>query len=495
MTTSKLLAFASALLLAAAGFASAEEPVGASPADELVAELPAEPVEEIPGESAGTEPSDSAGAEPAEMEPASAEPADAAPSEATAEAPAAMPEEAAGGGEAEADAGADPTLSDAASTPSEDPAAAAAEIPTELADSDPMTDPAAAEPEVEAAAPEQALGEVGYDQDGRQGRIHVVVSGDTLWDVSDAYLGTPWVWPSIWKDNQEIENPHLIFPDDRIWITPWEMRKITAAEAEALLAGSPAAADPEPMAAAEPEELAAAPALTPVRAEQPTFIVSNREMVGLVTAETVEASASVVSAVVKDKVMLSQDDRVWIGIGEDETEKGDQFTIFRVQEKVYDPETGRMLGYHVNFLGWTEVTEVHAETASAVIRESTLDIEIGDRLMRRTPPVEEIAIQPSPDDVDGQISFMAYQRTLVGSLEFVYLNRGTLDGIEVGSPLQVYRQSFKARETVRGEHVEVPARVIADLLVVKAEPEVSVALIRHTEGELARGDRFRGHND
>jgi nucleoid-associated protein YgaU len=65
-----------------------------------------------------------------------------------------------------------------------------------------------------------ALGPIGHDAQGRPGRIHVVRAGDTLWDISDAYLGTPWVWPSIWQDNTaEVENPHLIFPD-RIWISP-----------------------------------------------------------------------------------------------------------------------------------------------------------------------------------------------------------------------------------------------------------------------------------
>ena len=88
-------------------------------------------------------------------------------------------------------------------------------------------------------APGTPLGAVGWDSEGRQGRIHVVVPGDTLWDISNAYLGTPWVWPSIWNDNGDIENPHEIYPQDRIWITPTEMRKLTAEEAEAFLAGEP----------------------------------------------------------------------------------------------------------------------------------------------------------------------------------------------------------------------------------------------------------------
>ncbi len=94
------------------------------------------------------------------------------------------------------------------------------------------------------------LGEIGYDEQGRAGRIHIVVSGDTLWDISDAYLGTPWVWPSVWTDNRDIENPHLIVPGDRIWITAGEMRRVTAEEAERLLAGEPLSED-QPASAAD----------------------------------------------------------------------------------------------------------------------------------------------------------------------------------------------------------------------------------------------------
>jgi hypothetical protein len=38
----------------------------------------------------------------------------------------------------------------------------------------------------------------------------------------------------------------------------------------------------------------------------------------------------------------------------------------------------------------------------------------------------------------------------------------------------------------------VPERVVAQLLVVKAEPMTAVAYVTHTDEELALGDRFRG---
>ena len=42
--------------------------------------------------------------------------------------------------------------------------------------------------------------------------------------------------------------------------------------------------------------------------------------------------------------MLSQGDQVYVGLGEQEVSVGDQFTIFRTQEKIFDLETNRLLG-------------------------------------------------------------------------------------------------------------------------------------------------------
>src|SRR5262245_32743573 len=40
------------------------------------------------------------------------------------------------------------------------------------------------------------------------GTQHTVESGDTLWELTNRYLGSPWYWPKVWSYNPEMANPH-----------------------------------------------------------------------------------------------------------------------------------------------------------------------------------------------------------------------------------------------------------------------------------------------
>jgi nucleoid-associated protein YgaU len=47
--------------------------------------------------------------------------------------------------------------------------------------------------------------------------VHIVVEGDTLWDIAERYTGNAFNYPELAKRSR-IKNPHRIYPGDRVRI-------------------------------------------------------------------------------------------------------------------------------------------------------------------------------------------------------------------------------------------------------------------------------------
>jgi nucleoid-associated protein YgaU len=379
---------------------------------------------------------------------------------------------------------------------------------------DPAFDPSQAPAEQPVAQPVARsssipLGPMGVDEKGVQGRIHTVSTGETLWDISDAYLGTPWVWPSVWHENSGIDNPHRIDPGDKIWITSNEMRRVTDAEAGELLDGLPADQDvaldvemiPEDDYSYEDEMIAEEPPPAFVEDEDELSAAMPLETGSTMTGEIVtlprEAEANYTTAKMMDeasqivdapsiRAFLTQGDETYLDLGEGEVEVGDQFSIFRTVEKIRDLESGAVLGYHFDELGWLEVARLEGESSVAIIRGADSEIQRTDRLVPRQLPPTEVAVRAPLEDIEGSIVFTPGYRFMMGTTDSVYLNVGSIHGVELGTQMEVYLPG----EVMNG--AKMPDTVVARMVVISLEPETSVAFVTHTERELEIGDTVRG---
>lgn len=361
-----------------------------------------------------------------------------------------------------------------------------------------------------ATASGVVLGPVGVDDQGRSGRLHTVARGDTLWDLSAAYLGTPWVWPSVWTDNDDIDNPHLILPGDKIWITANEMRVVSDAEAESFLTPvareTPVAVEPAPVeegmplaaldgAEDESPTLDAFPVAIPGRESGSSsasrqITVASRERMGFLTGETLAGASSIVEST-SERTYLATGDPVFLGLGEGDVEVGDHFSIFRVVEEVRDVETNRVLGHHVESLGWVEVKELTGDTSIGEIREAYEEIQRGAQVVPREKLSRHVTVRTTPDAIEGQIVFLPSDRTVMADGGYVYLNRGEFHGVEVGSELEVFDPGSVMNERERRVEVRTPDTPVATLVVVSVEADSSVAFVLNAQRELAIGDRVR----
>ena len=61
---------------------------------------------------------------------------------------------------------------------------------------------------------------VSEEEEDSSSSQYVIQPGDTLWELSQAFLGDPEYWPKLWSINEYITNPHWIYPGNVIGFTP-----------------------------------------------------------------------------------------------------------------------------------------------------------------------------------------------------------------------------------------------------------------------------------
>ncbi len=338
----------------------------------------------------------------------------------------------------------------------------------------------------------------GISPSGEKGRIHKVVSGDTLWDITKTYLGTPWIWPSVWKENEDIANPHVINPGDLIWISEGLMRKLTPEEAEDFLKRGAEEPTPEPPAAPAPE-----PEPAPQAKPDPfaaldagdtggeTFVhVSDMQRRSFISPDEYDDTGAIMGHH-NANYWSSQEQQTIISVGEGSTHVGDAFTVFRIRRRLLHPQTNELLGYFVQVLGRAEVSEIHPESSFVKIVTAYGEIQPGDRVVPFVEEPDRVSEVHDNSPVKGQIVAYEPYRLRSGGGDFVILDGGNENGIKPGRRFDIYRAGKEVRDPVTLTKVLVPDDIIGEAFVVKSSDKTSLALVTRAETDLVIGDWYR----
>jgi hypothetical protein len=127
-----------------------------------------------------------------------------------------------------------------------------------------------------------------------------------------------------------------------------------------------------------------------------------------------------------------------------------------------------------------------------LIEEAIWEIQRGDQIIPRTEHPREIEVREPQPGLNGLIALMPGHRLLMGSTDSVYVNLGSIHGIEVGTKLEVYRSGADFSGSRGRGAPALPDTVVAELVVISVQPEVSAAFVMGTRRELQIGDDVRG---
>ncbi len=362
---------------------------------------------------------------------------------------------------------------------------------------------------------------------------YTIIKGDTLWDLSQKFLNNPWYWPKIWSLNPSIENPHWIYPGNKLRIVPGEGGAQAPAQVQA---------EPQPGVDANAAAAAEAPAEPPVSAEEATTSVTppasaDLEVVNRNSKESTNNSVSVsgklafsppsvltvratglvapeditnagrLDASFEEKEMLATFDTAYVDFkNEAPVKSGDKLLIFRPVGSIMNPVTHEKVAEQTVTAGVAKVLSVSGTQATVQVERTFEEIGRGDLVRPWTPQEKRIAPKPNTNDVKG-IIVQAVNSGLstFGESHEVFINKGSADGVQEGNTFAVVHhgdgltnflvtQSYaQGAGGTEAQSVKVPDENVGLLLVVDAQEHFSTAVVVKSVRELRPGDTVEMH--
>jgi hypothetical protein len=262
---------------------------------------------------------------------------------------------------------------------------------------------------------------------------HVVVKGDTLWGISSTFLNNPWRWPEVWGLNrEEIRNPHWIYPGQTIYFDRQHGR---------LTLNKPGSGGDD----AGASDLRMAPQ---IRTEG-----LGRDAVPAIPASVIEPFLSQPMVVQADeldgapRIAASQEGHLFLGKGDTVYVSGDlkggkSFQVFRPGTPLHDPDSGTVVAYQATYLGTVALQAEPRDGANVstfVVASSPREMGVGDLLVPAPPtPIRNYAPHPPEHEVKARVMSIYGDTAQAAQSQVVTVNKGSLDGLDVGSVLQLY---------------------------------------------------------
>ena len=287
--------------------------------------------------------------------------------------------------------------------------------------------------------------------------VYVVKRGDTLWDISEAFLVEPWRWPEIWEVNPQVENPHLIFPGDELAL----FYRDGQPRIRLRRAGETAAGPGEEVTRIQtgPRDVKLTPRVRVLPRDDaiptiPVDAIAQFLAHPLVLTDGEFEAAPYVVSVGSESLVASAGRKVYVrGLV---PEDGVRFGVYRRGQVYRNPDDeSQILGYEALKVA-DGVVEAGGDPSTVVLITSSREVLIGDRLFPARDDQIVTNFHPrAPDlELDGRIISVVDGVTQIGENQIVVLDLGTHDGLQRGHVMAVYQRG----ETVVDQVVEVPPR-------------------------------------
>jgi hypothetical protein len=326
------------------------------------------------------------------------------------------------------------------------------------------------------------------------GEVHTVERGDTLWDLSSKYLGTPWYWPKVWSYNPQIANPHWIYPGNQVRFFAGGEEVPSRVETGA-----------GPATEVGDEDVAEAPELNggdSVQAYgQLTYQPKASRSVmtqGFVTARELDEAGRIEGATTGAE-MLSFPDNVYVRFKRKADAKlNDKYVVFHTVQAIKHPVTGKQLGFLTEFLGTMRVVALGDNYVTAQISDTWDAISRGDLVgPYGEQMVEQVVPRRNEKQLQGYVvTALVPYLTMTAEHHFLVIDKGSADGVQLGNIFTITRQGDPSKVGVldldmpgKKAKSPMPTENIAQCMVTEVKERTSNCVLTLSVQEIIPGAR------
>ena len=312
-------------------------------------------------------------------------------------------------------------------------------------------------------------------------RDYVVTKGDTLWDISNRFLKSPWLWPEIWHANNQIHNPHLIFPGDVISMVYIDGRPrltiVRRGESGRTIKLSP-------KIRTLPAE-SAIPAI-PLQAIN-SFLKSSRIFNNLQEME----AAPYVFAAKQQRIIAGEGDRVYAR-GRVNTLQGRTLGVYRSGDVISDPLSGELLGVVAMDIANAAVVKTTNDIATLRVVSSNKEIRPGDRVLPSDNFSQTTTFFPRAPDapVEGAVVSVVDAVNKAGRFNTVIINKGMREGLKPGDILTVHK-SLMVKDPISGQNIKLPPERVGMVMIYRPFEKLSYGIVLSSLEDISIGDYIK----
>jgi len=312
-----------------------------------------------------------------------------------------------------------------------------------------------------------------------EGIVHTVVAGDTLWDLSAKYLGSPWKWTEIWERNRYITNPHYIYPGIQIVIVPPGAREI------ALGQESPSASAPAETVAAVPPSVEGVKPAAPPRVQYLDIKPADFVRAGEFLKEAPSGIGNIQGGK-EPKVGFVEGDTVYLSLRK-EIPAGQLLGVYRVRGPIHRSGKRSVSGYVKYLIGVIQAVPKVDGQATAKVRHSFEDLTRDDLISEEIPSYTRVRIDPGADGIPSSVITGRLENDELAQGDFIYLDQGATAGVAVGNVFRLFVPTGAAAGAAEYSSSGAVLFEVARAVVVRVSPDFSTAYIASGSESFAAG--------